>query len=132
TTLHAVDVGSCPYDKRCCPRAAPRGRCRLVRALPLQEWPPLQAAALVVGLPLMASQRVATPCGQAVGASHARERPRMLAAALASSFGRGRPPPCRGAWLQQIAPCSRPDRGWPALHGGWPPLLLAAFAAKTQ
>ncbi|RWV78666.1 hypothetical protein GW17_00060325, partial [Ensete ventricosum] len=36
-----------------------------------------------------------------------------------------RPPPCRGPWL-------RPGRGWPALHGGWSPLLLTAFTAKTE
>ncbi|RWV82045.1 hypothetical protein GW17_00056486 [Ensete ventricosum] len=54
--------------------------------------------------------------------------------------------PLRVAWLQPTGPCSRPGRGWLALHGGWlwvagppwgvghgwPPLLLAAFVAKTQ
>ncbi|RZR94537.1 hypothetical protein BHM03_00023236 [Ensete ventricosum] len=37
--------------------------------------------------------------------------------------GRSQPPPCKGPWPW-------PGLGWSALHGGWPPLLLAAFATK--
>ncbi|RZS10506.1 hypothetical protein BHM03_00041739, partial [Ensete ventricosum] len=49
-------------------------RCRLARALPLQERPPLQATALASGLPLAASQQATVPCGLAVGAAYARRR----------------------------------------------------------
>ncbi|RZS26791.1 hypothetical protein BHM03_00060178 [Ensete ventricosum] len=35
-------------------------------------------------------------------------------------------------WPQSVAPLKGGlGRGWSALHGGWPPLLLAAFAVKT-
>ncbi|RWV82801.1 hypothetical protein GW17_00055664 [Ensete ventricosum] len=98
------------------------GRCHLVWALPLQERSPLQAVALAVGLPL-AAWPWALPMlvGVAIaGASHARGRLRMLAAAPARGFGRGWLPPCRGPWLQSAAPCSQPGRGWPALHVSWP------------
>ncbi|RRT37461.1 hypothetical protein B296_00043834 [Ensete ventricosum] len=59
-------------------------------------------------------------------------RSRMQAVAPTRGFGRGRMPPCMGPWQQPVAPCSRPGHGWPALRGGWPPLLLVAFAAKMQ
>ncbi|RWW53220.1 hypothetical protein BHE74_00040307 [Ensete ventricosum] len=134
TTLHAIGVGSRPCGKRCCPRVAPRGRavppcagaapagavalaggspgrgaalCRLAtgshslwpgrRRQPIAAWPR--------ALPTLASVAPA-------GASHARGRSCILAVAPARGFGC-----CRS---QPAAPCSRPGRGWPALHGGWP------------
>ncbi|RWW21675.1 hypothetical protein GW17_00014155 [Ensete ventricosum] len=107
-------MGCRPCNKRYSPRAAPYGR-----ALPLQERPPLQAAALAAGLPLAASQRATVPCGLTAGAAYARWQPRMLAAAPTWGFGHGRPPPYKGPWSQSVAPCSRPGRRWSALHGGW-------------
>ncbi|RRT31463.1 hypothetical protein B296_00055530 [Ensete ventricosum] len=62
-----------------------------------------------MGLPLLVSQWAAAPCGLAAGIAYAYRWPRMLAAAPARDFGRGRPPPC-----------SRPGRGWPALGAGRP------------
>ncbi|RRT60734.1 hypothetical protein B296_00024624 [Ensete ventricosum] len=68
----------------------------------------------------------------------------------ASGYARGRcfcpqAPPLRALPLQvAVAPCGLASvivglpligglgRGWPALHGGLPPLLLAAFTWKTQ
>ncbi|RWV78189.1 hypothetical protein GW17_00060875 [Ensete ventricosum] len=50
---------------------------------------------------------------------------------LQGGFGRGRSPPYRAPWPQPSAPCNRPDRGWPALLGGWPPLLLAVIATNA-
>ncbi|RZS13391.1 hypothetical protein BHM03_00044973 [Ensete ventricosum] len=114
-------MGSRPCGRCCCPWAAPRGWA----VPPCASATPTGATALAVGLP--------TPAGVApVGASHARGRPRMLEVAPTSGFGHGQLPPYRGPRPQSVAPCSRPGRGWPALHGGWPPLRLAAFAVKTQ
>ncbi|RWW53996.1 hypothetical protein BHE74_00039461 [Ensete ventricosum] len=64
-----------------------------------------------------------TPTGVApTGASYARGRSHMLAAAPARGFGRGRSPPCRGRWSQLAAPCSRPSMG---AGRGQPPLQRA-------
>ncbi|RRT54461.1 hypothetical protein B296_00037360 [Ensete ventricosum] len=133
-TLHAVGMGSRPCGRCCYPRAAPRGR-----AVSLYAGAAfVGATALAAGLPLVASQRAVAHTAwlgvlhMPVGASHAHGRPRMLAAAPTRGFDRGRSPPCWEPLPQTTAPCNRPGHGWPALHRGWPPLLLAAFAAKTQ
>ncbi|RZR93432.1 hypothetical protein BHM03_00021939 [Ensete ventricosum] len=66
------------------------GRCRLARALPLQERSPLQATALAAG--------DSAPCGLAMGAAYARRRrpyrrqPCPRAAAHTGGC------PCKGLW----------------------------------
>ncbi|RZS28022.1 hypothetical protein BHM03_00061570, partial [Ensete ventricosum] len=73
--LHAVDVGSRPYGRRYCLRAAPRGLVASPRAgaAPASgrscQPSPLQEAALDAGLPLGALQRAAATCGLAVAAA---------------------------------------------------------------
>ncbi|RWV84347.1 hypothetical protein BHE74_00009258 [Ensete ventricosum] len=95
----------------------------------------------------------ATPCGLATGSRHLRpgrgrylrpQAPAMPAGdracwrlplagrlPLQGGFGRGQPPPYKGPGPQPAAPCSQPGRGWSALHGGWPPFLLAVLAANA-
>ncbi|RWW02566.1 hypothetical protein GW17_00034338 [Ensete ventricosum] len=128
--LHAVGVGIRPFDRRCCPRAAPRGRVAppCAGAAPAGDRscqrPPLQAAALAAGLPLAAWSRVLpTPAGTAsVGANHARGRSCLLVATPCRLAD-----PARGFWpwpstrLQGAlaavgCPLQPADRG----HGGWP------------
>ncbi|RWW71092.1 hypothetical protein BHE74_00021180 [Ensete ventricosum] len=78
--VHAVGVGNRPFGKRCCPRAAPRGRVAppCAGTAPASgrscQRSPLQEAALAVGLPLGALQRAATTCSLAAGAAYARRR----------------------------------------------------------
>ncbi|RZS17615.1 hypothetical protein BHM03_00049781 [Ensete ventricosum] len=78
------------------------GRCRLARALPLQKRLPVQAAALVAGLPLAASQRAAALT--ATSATYARRhrpyrgQPCLRAAAHVGGY------PCKGLWLWPVAP----------------------------
>ncbi|RWV99998.1 hypothetical protein GW17_00037059 [Ensete ventricosum] len=82
-------------------------RCRLARALPLQEWQPWPR-----GYPLRPRSGqpppatwpwVASPCGLAVDAAYARRRrpcrrqPCPRAAAIASGC------PCKGLWLWPVA-----------------------------
>ncbi|RZS07705.1 hypothetical protein BHM03_00038574 [Ensete ventricosum] len=82
-------MGSRPYGRHRCPRAAPRGRVvpPYAGAAPAGAHschrPPLQAAAVAAGLPLAASPRAATPAG----ASHARGRL-----------------PCKGLWPWPTTP----------------------------
>ncbi|RRT39650.1 hypothetical protein B296_00023282 [Ensete ventricosum] len=106
--LHAVGMGSCPFGRRCCPRATPRG----------QAMPPCVGAAPTGGR----SCRRAALCGLAVGschlwpgmpasACHAHGRPRLLSTAPAMGFGRGQSPPYKGPWPQPVAPCSWPSHG---------------------
>ncbi|RWW10285.1 hypothetical protein GW17_00026178 [Ensete ventricosum] len=82
--------------------------------------------------PLRASscKRVCPPAATAPAGCFPRERrrPPLRVAAPTSSADL----PCGLA----LAATDRPlagglGRGWPALHGGWLPLLLAAFTAKT-
>ncbi|RWW21053.1 hypothetical protein GW17_00014804 [Ensete ventricosum] len=122
--LHAVGMGSLPYDRCCYPRAAPRGR----------AMPPCAGAALAGAAALAGSSpsRGAAPCGLAAG-SRPLQAPAMPAGdracwrlslqgplavsgrPIVGGLGRSRPgQPCMGAGY------------------GWPPLLLVAFAAKTQ
>ncbi|RRT51913.1 hypothetical protein B296_00025550 [Ensete ventricosum] len=58
------------------------------------------AVALVMGQPLVALQRAATPCGRTVGSRPlrpSRSRPCPRVAAPCSGLGRNRSLPCRGA-----------------------------------
>ncbi|RZS28821.1 hypothetical protein BHM03_00062471, partial [Ensete ventricosum] len=110
TVLHTVVVGSRPFGRRSCLRAAPRERATspYASAAPAGsrtcQRSPLQAIALAAGLPLAALQRATATCGLAAGAapegaSHARGRSRLLAAApcrLAT--------PAKGFWPWPAAP----------------------------
>ncbi|RWW55097.1 hypothetical protein BHE74_00038281, partial [Ensete ventricosum] len=98
-----------------------RGRQPLLGAL---QSVPFAGTVLQAGVPAGVALQVGVPAGrpqQVVLASvapagccpHKRCRPPLRAGP-----GRTRSPPCRGPW-------PRPCRGWP-------PLLLAAFTAKTQ
>ncbi|RWW17093.1 hypothetical protein GW17_00018997 [Ensete ventricosum] len=91
-------------------------RCRLARVLPLQERPPLQAAALLAGLPLVASQRAAAPCGLAAGAAYARRRRPFMRQPCPRATAHAGGCPCKGLWPQPAAPCSWPGRGWEIVY----------------
>ncbi|RRT53562.1 hypothetical protein B296_00034388 [Ensete ventricosum] len=141
--LHVVDVG-----RRCCPRAAP---CWW-QVPPCVGAATVGAAALAVGLPLAASQRVAVPaaskgdspgrvaapCGLTTG-SHPLwpgrgcclhpQAPPILALAMPMGGRACWRLPLHGALDMPGRPVAgglsrsrlpRHDRGWPALHGGWP------------
>ncbi|RRT39181.1 hypothetical protein B296_00053378 [Ensete ventricosum] len=93
-------MGSRPCGKRCCPQAAPHGRAAtpcagtaLAGSRSYQQLP-LQAAALAIGLPLVASQRaLPTPVGVTpASASYFRGQSCLLVATPARGFGHGRPP----------------------------------------
>ncbi|RWV76790.1 hypothetical protein GW17_00062488 [Ensete ventricosum] len=55
---------------------------------------------------------------------------RMLAVAPARGFGRGRPPPYRGPWLQPVDPCSQPFMG--AVVAGRPSSLLPSLRKHNK
>ncbi|RZS27820.1 hypothetical protein BHM03_00061345, partial [Ensete ventricosum] len=99
------------------------GRCHLARALPLQERPPLQAAALAAELPLVASQRATSPCSLAAGRPPLQGALAVAGRHLAGGLGRN--------WLPLTAGLAM--GGWPCMGDGrgWLLLLLATFAAKT-
>ncbi|RZS03142.1 hypothetical protein BHM03_00033284 [Ensete ventricosum] len=103
--LHAVSMGSCPFGRRCCPRAAPYGQAMppCAGAAPAGDRscqrPPLQAATLGAGLPFAALQWAAATCSLAAGTAYARKRlpcPRATAPAVGC--------PYKGVWSWPVAP----------------------------
>ncbi|RWV90838.1 hypothetical protein GW17_00046931 [Ensete ventricosum] len=69
--FHVITNNQSPCGRRCYLRAAPRAGAAPADGRSCLR-PPMQAAAQAAGLPLVALQRAAAPCGRAVGSSPLR------------------------------------------------------------